>query len=243
MDLCEPGTGQWIFETDQFRSWASSRDAALWLHAKPGAGKTILASTVITHLRQQSSAKDHIVVYYFYDYKDIKTQSPLKMFETLLAEICRQSPDALAFLSSQSEKYREFNSTYSISILRQMFLDCLSTAKCQQIHIVIDALDECNDRMKLLEQLHLIIGAGSQLKIFMTSREEVDLKKSLGSLPQLSLSGSGTTGDIRLYIEHQLEKLITSGELRFRNPILKDEIRDALSAKADGMYGFVSLTY
>ena len=95
VELCEPGTGQWIFQTDQFQTWMSLQNAALWLHAKPGAGKTVMASTVNARLQEQSATEGSVVSYHFFDYKDPKTQSPTKMLETLLAELCRQSPESL----------------------------------------------------------------------------------------------------------------------------------------------------
>ncbi|KAI9669080.1 MAG: hypothetical protein M1831_000672 [Alyxoria varia] len=240
MKLCEPGTGQWIFQTDEFRGWASSENGPLWLHAKPGAGKTVLASTVITYLRQHYLAEDTIVAYYFFDYKDVKTQTPLKMFQTLLAEMCRQSPDILESMSSLSKKYQELNSNYSTALMRQMLLDRVAAANIKQTYIVVDALDESSDRMQLLEQLHHVIGTGSRVKLLMSSREEHDLEASLRNLPRLSLYNAGNTEDITLYIDHQLERLISSGALKFRNPNLKNDIRDTLSAKADGMFQYVN---
>ena len=236
VDICEPKTGQWLFRTDEFRDWTLSRSAALWLHAKPGAGKTILASTIVTYLQQHHLTSDTLIAYYFFDYKDVKTQSPIKMFQNLIAELCRQSQDVLEYMSSLSKKYQEFNSTYSTTLMRQIFLDCVSQTKVKQIYIVVDALDECTERIPLLEQLHLVINAGCQTKLLLTSREEYDLKKSLNHLPQLALSPTENAADITLYTEHQLERMITSGELRFRNPVLRNEIRDTIAAKADGMY-------
>ena len=102
------------------------------------------------------------------------------------------------------------------------------------VFLIVDALDECTDRVKLLEQLHLLIKESSKFNIFVTSREEIDLETSLDHLPRLSLSENSE--DINLYIDHRLGDLIALKEIRIRNPSLKSEIHDSISAKADGMY-------
>ena len=234
-EICEPGTRLWMFERDEYRDWASQRGNVLWVHAKPGAGKTILASTVITQLQRHYSS-NNIIAYSFFDYKDAKRQSPLKMFQTLLMAMCQQSPSVLDFLNPLSRKYQEFNSSYSISLLRQMLLDSISKAKADRIFFVVDALDECNDRTELMEQIRHVMSANSRLNLFMTSREEYDLQLSLNQLPQIAISSDDVTADISLSIDHAIEKMVSSGELRFRNPSLKEVIRDSVSAKADGMY-------
>ncbi|KAL8704702.1 MAG: hypothetical protein Q9201_002164 [Fulgogasparrea decipioides] len=48
VSLHEPHTGQWIFSSPELEAWFSANNGVLWLHAKPGAGKTIMASTMIT---------------------------------------------------------------------------------------------------------------------------------------------------------------------------------------------------
>lgn len=46
------GTGQWLLHTEEFESWlGSSSNATLWCRGIPGAGKTVLASLVLDHLR------------------------------------------------------------------------------------------------------------------------------------------------------------------------------------------------
>ncbi|KAL9108756.1 MAG: hypothetical protein Q9227_006552 [Pyrenula ochraceoflavens] len=238
-DICEPGTGLWIFEKDQFREWVSQQGHALWVHAKPGAGKTILASTVITMLQRDYVATNNIVAYYFFDYKDTKSQSTRKMFQTLLMEMCQQSPSVMDFLNSVSRKYQESNSSYSNSILRQLLLDSITRAKADRIFFVIDALDECSDRAELMKQVNFLIGANSQLNLFMASREEYDIEFALNQLSQIAISSEDLTADINLGIDHAIEEMVSSGKLKFRQPSLKDDIRDALSAKADGMFQYV----
>ena len=47
----EPTTGHRFLDSAQFGSWRRGLNSALWIYGKPGSGKTILASTIIEHLR------------------------------------------------------------------------------------------------------------------------------------------------------------------------------------------------
>lgn len=84
VSLHEEGTGDWVFSTPEWREWCSTKRAILWLHAKPGAGKTIMASTVITRLKSQASRTDEMVLFYFCDYKEPRGQNTKKLYRLLL---------------------------------------------------------------------------------------------------------------------------------------------------------------
>src|SRR2546429_587450 len=52
-----PGTGLWICDTPQFRQWYGSDDhGSLWIKGVPGAGKSVIAASVIEHLRSTDNA-------------------------------------------------------------------------------------------------------------------------------------------------------------------------------------------
>ncbi len=37
----EPGTGDWLFNSDKFQAWTDGDGNFMWLHGIPGAGKTV----------------------------------------------------------------------------------------------------------------------------------------------------------------------------------------------------------
>jgi hypothetical protein len=118
-------------------------------------------------------------------------------------------------------------------VLGKVLLESLELSK--QTVIVIDALDECMDRVDLLKEILHIMEAGPALKLFITSRKEFDISRCLEHVPQLSLSTPDVSVDIDRYIRNQLDQLIRSRRLKIRDPALQDEIWDTLSSKADGM--------
>ena len=231
--LHEQHTGQWIFSNPAFQSWLDHRSGILWLHAKPGAGKTIMASTVITYLENVFSGKGTIVLYYFCDYKDPKTQSMRKAIETLLADICRQSHAALAFMADMSGRYRQAGSSCSMPELFEAFMKCLEMGS--RTYVVVDALDECNDRVGLVTLLKRAANTAPSLCLLMTSREEHDIQESMEGIPHLSLGALDMAHDIETYVTSELRRLLESKKLKLRDASLAEKIRTILTSKADGM--------
>jgi predicted PilT family ATPase len=48
-----PGTGDWIREEVLFQSWVNKEKPILWIAGNPGAGKSYIASNIISFLREQ----------------------------------------------------------------------------------------------------------------------------------------------------------------------------------------------
>jgi predicted PilT family ATPase len=48
-----PGTGNWIREEALFKSWVDKEMRILWIAGNPGAGKSYIASNIISLLREQ----------------------------------------------------------------------------------------------------------------------------------------------------------------------------------------------
>lgn len=51
-DRVEKGSGTWLLESDQFKRWESDSPETIWCWGIPGAGKTVMASIIINHLRR-----------------------------------------------------------------------------------------------------------------------------------------------------------------------------------------------
>jgi hypothetical protein len=98
------------------------------------------------------------------------------------------------------------------------------------ICLIIDGLDECVDRLELLE---LLINLAIQnVNILITSTIEFDLSKVLANLARFKIVIDKTTisPDIELYINARFER-----EPKLKNLKKKNEIRELLLHKHDGM--------
>lgn len=128
---------------------------------------------------------------------------------------------------------------------RQPTLDALLKALRELIrelpisYVVLDALDECNDRTELLEILETIVRWDlTKLHIIVTSRRERDIEISLkpliGEPSQICLQSKIIDNDIRTYVRHRLS--VDKNLKRWqKNVDVHQEIETALMGKAHGM--------
>ncbi|PNP49005.1 hypothetical protein THARTR1_10256 [Trichoderma harzianum] len=116
------------------------------------------------------------------------------------------------------------------------------------IYIIIDALDECpmlnNERKGLLHALrHILKAAPDSLHVLCTSRKEMDIEKAItpllieswGAEIDLSTQRKALDDDIGKYIDSILE----DDEYDTWGNDFKEELRNALMEKADGMFQYV----
>ena len=173
------------------------------------------------------------IVYYYCDYKNAKSQQPVEVFRTILANLSRVNDEVLEFMESFSKKYRKFKTSCSVEVLHQALINCAKLVG--RVFIVIDALDECIERSELLEKLANIANAQTNINIFLTSRKEFDIEQYFESIPKLSIDPTDVASDVEVFVNNQLLGLIKTRKLKLRDPDLRIEIQKILTAKADGM--------
>ncbi|KAI8267443.1 Vegetative incompatibility protein HET-E-1 [Colletotrichum sp. SAR11_239] len=71
--LRHPRTGMWLERLPIFQTWLMSPGSRLWLSGIPGAGKTVLAGSIIGHALSRSS-NTVATGFFFCDYKNETTQ-------------------------------------------------------------------------------------------------------------------------------------------------------------------------
>lgn len=159
------------------------------------------------------------------------------MIRSIVAQISQQladMPTALTSLFSSSNNRQQPPTTDALlTMLQQMYQEF------DDIYIILDALDECTDRLELLNVIEKIhrwkIG---NLHFIVTSREEKDIQESLDSLTgkdkQLSIQSALVDDDIRAYIQDRLK---TDRQLRRWQSrlVIQQEIENALMDRAAGM--------
>lgn len=103
--------------------------------------------------------------------------------------------------------------------------------------IIIDALDESDpiERGRLLEVLTTIMHlTTSVVKIFISSRDDIDIKLKLGGVPNLYIEAQDNSEDIKRFIYREIGS--TKNRRLYNLPDeLKNEIVSALTKKANGM--------
>src|SRR5579859_887113 len=73
------GTCQWMLEDPRFQLWKTASNpesALLWIHARAGRGKSVLAATIIHHLQALTKTNGDVCVYFFCRSDDESKKTP-----------------------------------------------------------------------------------------------------------------------------------------------------------------------
>lgn len=178
------GTGSWFLNGSAFQDWLNTNNSFLWLHAIPGAGKTILVSSAIELLKERVKGTNIGLAYYYCDYKIPETQEPSRLLCTLLAQVARQhrsiSQKLQLFIERRSHEH--LGSILTHDELQYNFASFLE-GSFSQIILVVDAIDESSQRSCMMSDLKSILLECPFVKVLVSSREEFDITKAFKSFP------------------------------------------------------------
>ncbi|KAM3479755.1 hypothetical protein MY8738_005313 [Beauveria namnaoensis] len=243
----QPGTGTWLINGVRFREWKRRRGSFMWLKGIPGCGKTILASTVIEHLKGECE-KDpgQILAYFYFEFNDTNKQSPRNCLSSVISQLCSQSKVFPAQLKDLYERCGSLHGPPSVGDLISTLSAFAALEKVEHIYIIMDALDECprtgheDQRAELLEAVKAIQHISpSKIHFLVTSRQELDIEESITThltVAAYSIQDSGVTADIGEYINSQLA---SDRRLNSWSEDIKKEIESVLTRRAGGMFRWV----
>ncbi|KAF7976885.1 hypothetical protein HWV62_5427 [Athelia sp. TMB] len=232
------GTGSWLVDGDDFQRWKDCSGSVLWLHGGPGCGKTILISSAIDVVK--NICKDRPLVGYAYFFFDgTNSQSNLAAYESLIQSFIVQFSEQFDGIPPALESlYNEHNgrSRPLITSLQETLLQMITYFTAS--YIIIDALDECAERPKVLEWIRSITSQNlGGLHLMFTSRPEPDIKSSslYVSLQKVDFKNRKASVDIHRYIEARLATMDKWTEPQ------KEKVRTVLRKGADGVFRWVTL--
>jgi hypothetical protein len=172
------------------------------------------------------------MAYFYCDFRRPESQAPVNVIGSLVAQLCsklRHFPDELqqAFVHSSSGGQ---NRKPSLSILSTKIK---LLARNQKIILLVDALDECDQRSDILKAISSL-EAADNINILITSRAEVDIQDGLDFFTRLRIESrlSEVDEDIRKYINHRLE---SDQKLLWLKPSIRSDVMESLNSKSQGM--------
>jgi hypothetical protein len=225
----EPTTGRWFIESDDFKSWIQRTRTFAWLHGIPGAGKTVLCSTITEYVEGLCLANPtYQYAYFYFDFNDTTKQRTSQMLRSVIGQLCCRRGDIPAELH---ELYKR-NDVGQRQPTHQQLIEMLHVlTKDSPTYIIMDALDESSEREELLETITKELG---RMNILATSRKEQDINEFLNDVADITISitGSKIDDDIGLHVRKCFES-----DKTFRNwpQSLKRKTEETLVDKADGM--------
>src|SRR5271169_1937868 len=196
----QDGTGQWFISSHEYSQWLRPK-RSLWFHGIPGAGKTILCSTIIENVKSRCS-RDDVCLYFYFDFNDPLKQNVVNMLYSFLAQLSSSSIPA-----EVKQLYERCNNGTREATVTQLTETILSIASHEKrMFIVIDALDESSDWTALLKVITTILQCNGEINLLMTSRKEHDiqtvLEDSVDSV--VAIQNERVDADVDVYVRECL---------------------------------------
>ncbi|KAG5799599.1 hypothetical protein H9Q69_001437 [Fusarium xylarioides] len=209
------GTCNWILERQEFKRWRDARrNSVLWYNAPPpGSGKSVLASAVIKHLREQPESE---VVHFFYTFKSASTRQETCGLRSIAHQLLRKL-DENSELNRLTDHYnRAMNdgrhelSNNDCEEVIKLLKTLLDHHRFPQVYVVLDGFDECSIKSHSdgsfpgLQQILNLETLGT-VKWFLSSRDTPEtrsLKRSSEAV-ELQPHPADTSEDIRTFLDSQ----------------------------------------
>ena len=234
--LRSPGTGLWLTESQEFRHWLETENDRLWLYGIPGAGKTVLAASVVEEALQVVNPSTTIA-FYFCDYKNTASQDLRNILGSLAQQFAKQGEESCAilrkFYKTQNPEHRpdfQYDCDALWNALRAMTLTFNSAM------IIVDGLDECGTNTAEVVDALITLNDGDDAtaKTIFLSRDEIEIRERLENYTKIAIAARSS--DLRLYVASEIDTRTRKKMLRIKDPSLKEHILERLVNGAEGMY-------
>ncbi|KAH9169627.1 hypothetical protein EDB89DRAFT_1908396 [Lactarius sanguifluus] len=186
-DRQHEGTTEWFCKGITFEEWKTS-GSLLWVHGKPGSGKSILCSAIINDIEMLHKAGLASMAYFYFDFRDIAKQSRRDLLRSLLIQLSDCSDQFCDILSRLYEAYGKGTRQPSDGALTRCLKEMLTLPNRCPVYLIMDALDECPNTL----EFHPLVN----------SRPEVDIRYALERLPLCSVSLHNESGQEKDIIEY-----------------------------------------
>ena len=256
------GTCTWALQRKEIAVWMatdSSSNAAkvLWIHGKPGSGKTIITASLVNELQKSRSSP---ICYFFCFYSHEAKRSCDQIVRSWVSQLVKSSD--IAFQTAK-EIYKGKESHMAVHTeLWQIFQK--TTIQLQECFYVVDGFDEClkedaserkfsflDTRALFLRKLDEAI-YNSQARVLFVSREDANIREQLRN----NCERDGTEPREPLWIEYEITRQDTAEDIdSFSRSILdqrlssraaaelKEELALDAAQKSEGMFLWIKLLY
>lgn len=235
LSLRHPRTGLWLTRRPEFQTWLDHPDSALWLSGIPGAGKTVLAGTIIEEALRKSS-EDIAVTFFFCDYKNTETQTPVNVLSALASQLAIQKEEAYGYIDRYYQELhpeRALERRPTVFDLQRILKDMIKSF--DHVYLIVDGLDECGDNTdNVIDGLLDVIECSDNISTAFLSRDEYNIRDRLES-DFTGVEIAAHTEDVTEYVTSEIEKRISNKSLRIDDLNLKGEILERLINGAKGM--------
>jgi hypothetical protein len=204
-----------------------------------------VSSSVIQDIRAMCKVGNASMAYFYFDFRDANKQGLRDLVCSLLIQLSAQSAPHCDILSKLYSDYDEGKNQPSDSDLVQSLKEMVTLPNQHPTYLIIDALDESpntpgipSPRERVLQFVRELVEiCVPNLRICVTSRPEIDIRKALEPLTsrQVSLHDqSGQKEDITDYVKSVVYSNSEQFMGRWRTED-KELVIKTLSERANGM--------
>lgn len=197
----------------------------------PGSGKTFLTSKVIDRLINDRATGQYALAYCYCDFTETAASVALNIIRTLLVQLLgvwdadcpEQFPDLFSMMRLGQ------GPPSSVPALVGLTERCLGLGS-RRVFLIIDALDECTNRLDLLQYICAII-PDKRIHILVTSRHELDIIEKLSaSFGTISLAdeSSNLLQDMQQHLAEELKTPKWNHLHHPKNSDMKKELEETL---------------
>ncbi|KAK0225144.1 hypothetical protein EDD85DRAFT_958882 [Armillaria nabsnona] len=239
-----PKQGQWLLHTDLYQSWRTcptniNEPTSLWVHGKPGIGKTVLTSAIINDLK---SIKTNAVAYFYCEY-DQSSKTADSILGTILYQLASLLPANSQAMKDLADKHVLPVTVPNLAVLLDIAVRGLGRS-----YVVVDALDACRD-VALQELLWVLDSLSHKALILVTTRPNAPsvIERVFRARP-IVVTARDVNPDIEQYIRQYIVTVDEADPDRDFRPVievrdlsLRIEIVETLIKNAEGMFLWVRL--
>jgi len=234
-----PHTCQWIFSKDSYRGWMLGvQPRLLWCHARPGAGKSVLASFLLQQFREAGE----ICCYFPFRYNNEALRPAQHLVRNIAFQLAEQDMSMRQCLLDISAADLDLQSARLGYIWQKLFCNgVLRLESSEPIYWIIDAIDEAEplELALFLSLLSDLQRSAIPVKVIIFSRYTRGIASRLLALPLAvtELVRDDNSQDIYRYANERLLNSPLMLEAKQRTDLL-----DIIVGRANGTFLWVVKT-
>lgn len=236
------GTGDWVFQRTEYKSWESSdKSNMLLLNGGVGTGKTKLVSRMIDRLLHQQG--NNGIAFFYCKRGDQLRTSAESILRCYIKQLCSSRTNGAIsdmIVGKYEENCSKGNPPTTLDEKEsQEYLQRL-IVNFQRVTLILDGLDECSEKEqeKVIRHLECLVKSRvTGLKVLISSRPNGKSTRHMRTISRISINSSDNQHDIRMFVQSRVSEDRNSGT----DKKLDNEIVNTICKNSDGMFQWAAL--
>jgi hypothetical protein len=237
---------RWVLENPTFQQWRDDeRSQLLWVKGDPGKGKTMLLCGIVDELNK-AMARTALLSYFFCQATDSRINKATAVLRGLVYMLVYQQPSLISHIWTKYEKAGKalFEDANAWVVLSGILTNILQDMTLQTTYLIIDALDECEEkRPELLAFVAQRSSVSTRVKWIVSSRNWPEIEEQINTANQkvklsLELNEKSISTAVNSYIEWKIRQLV---EQKGYDNNIRDAVRRHLFLNANNTFLWVAL--